>query len=281
VSQAADAHLDVPAAARLLQDRIGREPPDAVLVLGSGLSALVDAVERPVAVPFADIPGFPGAGVAGHLGRWVGGELEGRRVLVQAGRYHVYEGHPLDVVCAPVRVAAAAGARTLIVTNAAGGIRRAFGPGTLVRLTGHLDLMRLAPAADEVGEPYDRALGELAELCASELGIALERGVYAALTGPSYETPAEIRALGALGADVVGMSTVPEVIAARALGVRCLGISLVTNHAAGISPQPLDHSEVIEIGRRTAGTLEALLRRVVRDLPLSPRPPEDRRARNG
>jgi purine-nucleoside phosphorylase len=270
MATAAEALLDVPAAARALQDRIGTQPPDAALVLGSGLSALVEAIEDAVAVPFADL-GLPGAGVAGHLGRWVAGGLEGRRVLVQAGRYHVYEGHPLDVVCAPVRIAAALGVRTLILTNAAGGIRRSWGPGTLVRLTDHLNLMgrgASAPARGGAGGmPYDAELGALAERCAGELGVALERGVYAALTGPSYETPAEIRALERLGADVVGMSTVPEVIAARALGVRCLGISLVTNPAAGIAPHPLDHAEVMEIGRRTAGTLEALLRRIVRELP--------------
>jgi purine-nucleoside phosphorylase len=261
----------VRAAARALQDRLGRRVPDAVLVLGSGLSALVDAVEEPIAVAFADIPGLPGVGVAGHLGRWIYGALEGRPVLVQAGRFHFYEGHSAEVVCGPVRIAAALGARTLILTNAAGGVRRSWGPGTLVRITDHLNLMgwspRVASADAPGGEPYDRELGELAERCARELGVALERGVYAALSGPSYETPAEIRALERMGADLVGMSTVPEVIAARALGVRCLAISLVTNHAAGIAPHPLDHAEVIEIGRRTAGTLERLLRRIVHALP--------------
>jgi purine-nucleoside phosphorylase len=267
----AEALVDVRAAARALEARLGREIPHAVLVLGSGLSGLVDAVVDPLSVEFGDLPGLPPAGVAGHAGRWVAGALEGRRVLVQAGRYHVYEGHPLDVVCAPTRIAAALGARTLILTNAAGGIRRTLGPGALVRLTDHLNLMGRAPALDVPpqagGATYDAELGALAERCAGELGISLERGVYAALTGPSYETPAEIRALERLGADVVGMSTAPEALAARALGMRCLGISLVTNHAAGIGSRPLDHAEVVETGRRTAAKLEALLRRIVRALP--------------
>jgi purine-nucleoside phosphorylase len=267
----ADALLDVRAAARLLQDRIGRGVPDAVLVLGSGLSALVDAVEDPVAVPFADMPGFPGAGVAGHLGRWVAGSLEGRRILVQAGRYHVYEGHPLDLVHAPVRIAATLGARALIVTNAAGAVRRDLDPGTLVRLTGLLDLMEGIPPSlgDPAGGDWicNPAFAKVAEACARELAIRLERGVYAALTGPSYETPAEIRALARMGADVVGMSTAPELAVAHEIGLRCLAISLVTNHAAGISPHPLDHAEVLEIGRRSAATLERLLRCVVRGLP--------------
>ncbi|MSR37145.1 MAG: purine-nucleoside phosphorylase, partial [Gemmatimonadetes bacterium] len=175
-------------------------------------------------------------------------------------------------VRAHVELAAALGARVLILTNAAGGVRRGLAPGTLVRITDHLDLMggRSIDAAAELwggAAAYDPALGEIADRCARSLGVALERGVYAALTGPSYETPAEIRALARLGADLVGMSTVPEVVAARALGLRCLAISLVTNHAAGIGGRPLDHAEVIEIGRRSAGTLERLLRAVVRALP--------------
>jgi purine-nucleoside phosphorylase len=259
------------AAADALRERLGGPAPDVVLVLGSGLSALAASIEEPVSVPFTELPGLPAAGVAGHPGRWIGGRLEGRRVLAQAGRYHLYEGHALDVVRAPVGIAARLGAGTLILTNAAGAIRPSLGPGALMRITGHLDLMQGAPPltarAAPTREPYDPGLGELAARCARALEIPLAEGVYAGLTGPSYETPAEIRALARLGADVVGMSTVPESAAAHALGMRCLAVSLVTNHAAGIGTQPLDHAEVIEIGRRTAATLERLLRAIVRELP--------------
>jgi purine-nucleoside phosphorylase len=270
---AAGVHVDVAAAARLLRDRIGGERPEVVLVLGSGLSGLAEAVAEPVSVPFADVPGLPAPGVAGHVGRWVAGSLEGRRVLVQAGRYHVYEGHAVDLVRAPVRIAGALGAGALIVTNAAGAVRRDLEPGTLVRLTGLLDLTEgLSNAPAEVAEGdwiCNPGLGKVAEGCARELGIRLDRGVYAALTGPSYETPAEIRALDRLGAHVVGMSTAPELAVAHELGLRCLAISLVTNQAAGIAPHPLDHAEVLETGRRSAATLERLLRCVVRKLPVA------------
>jgi purine-nucleoside phosphorylase len=267
----ADAHVDVAAAARLLRERIGGARPEVVIVLGSGLSGLAEAVQDPVRVPFADVPGFPAAGVVGHPGRWVAGQLEGRRVLVQAGRYHVYEGYPPDLVRAPVRIAGALGAAALIVTNAAGAVRRDLEPGSLVRLTGLIDLMDgLANAPAEVADGdwiCNPGIAKIAESCARELDIRLDRGVYAALTGPSYETPAEIRALARLGADLVGMSTAPELAVAHELGLRCLAISLVTNHAAGNAARPLDHEEVLEIGRRSAATFERLLRCVVRGLP--------------
>ena len=269
--------IDLDAASAALRERLGAEPFEAALVLGSGLGGLADAVDDPVAVPFTALPGFPGAAVAGHAGRWVGGWLEGRRILVQDWRYHIYEGWPPELVCAAVYLAAALGAGVLVVTNAAGSVRRAFEPGTLVALTDHLNLMgrrfallRNLPGEGRMAaltEPYDRELRRSAAVCARELGVALEQGVYAALSGPSYETPAEIRMVERLGADLVGMSTVPEVISARTLGVRSLGLSLVTNWAAGIAPTPLDHEEVVAMGRRTAGTLERLLRRIVRELP--------------
>ena len=266
--------VDLSKAAAELRARLGAEPFEVTLVLGSGLGGLVAAVEEPTVVPFADLGGMPPVGVSGHSGRWVGGRLDGRRVLVQAGRYHLYEGLPMELVCAPVRLAAALGTRTLILTNAAGGVRRNLGPGTLMLLENHLDLMTNSPLAQAEGlrasggiDLYDRDLRRLAESCARQLEMTLERGVYAGLSGPSYETPAEIRMLERLGADAVGMSTVPEVTAARALGLRCLGLSLVTNHGAGIAKAPLAHDDVLEIGRRSAANLERLLRAIISKLP--------------
>lgn len=267
---------DAVAAAHALGTRLGALP-DVVLVLGSGLGGLADAVADPEVVPFADLPGFPAPTVEGHAGRWIAGTLEGRRVLVQQGRYHHYEGHPPEVVALPVRTARAMGAETLIVTNAAGGIRADLGPGALVVLDDHLNLQGTNPLRGpvEMGDirfpdmtaAYDRDLVALAEECAADLGIPLTRGVYAAVPGPSYETPAEVRMLERLGADVVGMSTVPEVIAARASDMRCLGFSLVTNVAAGRSDRPLDHAEVVAVGREAGATLGRLIQAVVGELP--------------
>ena len=260
-------------AATELRARLGAEPFEVALVLGSGLGGLVAAVEEPTVVSFADLDGMPPVGVSGHSGRWVGGSLEGRRVLVQAGRYHLYEGLPMELVCAPVQLAAELGVRTLVLTNAAGGVRPSLEPGTLMLIEDHLDLMTRSPLAQAKGDRasggsdlYDRDLGRLAESCARQLGMTLERGVYAGISGPSYETPAEIRMLGRLGADAVGMSTVPEVTAARVLGLRCLGFSLVTNHGAGIAKTSLAHDEVLEIGSRSAPNMERLLCAIIRKL---------------
>jgi purine-nucleoside phosphorylase len=247
--------------------------PELFAVLGSGLGFVADALEDAVSVPFAEIPGFPGAAVEGHAGRVVAGYLEGRRVLVQAGRFHVYEGHAMEVVVLPVRIAAALGAPVFLVTNAAGGVNPAFGPGTLMLIEDHLNLMGRnplvgpAPAGEprfpDMSEAYDAELRALVRRVAVEQGIALEGGVYAAVTGPSYETPAEVRMIGRLGGDAVGMSTVPEVIAARSAGMRVVGISLITNPGAGLSVGKLSHEEVLEAGQEAAPRFERLVRGVV------------------
>ncbi len=254
----------------------GDAAPELFAVLGSGLGFVADALEDAVSVPFGEVPGFPAAAVEGHAGRVVMGMLEGRRALVQAGRFHVYEGHELDVVVLPVRIAAALGTPVFLVTNAAGGANPGFGPGTLMLIADHLNLMGRNPliGAARPGEPrfpdmsaaYDPGLRGLARRVAGELGIPLAEGVYAAVTGPSYETPAEVRMVGVLGGDAVGMSTVPEVIAARAAGMRVLGISLITNPGAGLSPEPLSHDEVLEAGREAAPRFEGLVRGVVREM---------------
>lgn len=262
-------------AVRYLEPRLGRRPA-VTLVLGSGLGALADRVEEPVTIPYAEIPGFAPSTVAGHAGRLVAGRLEGVDVLAYQGRYHAYEGHEPAALAVPVRTAAALGADTLLVTCAAGGLDPARGPGTLMLLSDHLNLMGRNPLVGPVrpGEarfpdmtaPYDPELRALAEAVAEEEGVDVTEGVYAAVLGPSYETPAEIRMLARLGADAVGMSTVPEVIAARAAGLRVLGIALITNHAAGISGEPLDHAEVIAEGAAAAERFQRLVRGVLRRL---------------
>ncbi len=270
---------DIAAAARLLSDRL-EEAPLATLVLGSGLGHVVDAVRDPVSVGFDELPGFPAVGVAGHAGRFVAGRLGGRPVLVQAGRYHVYEGHPGEVVAAPVRLSSALGVETLLLTNAAGGVDPELEPGDLVLLDDHLNLMGWSPLIGpalagetrfpDMTRPYDPGLAEVALSVAAGLGVPLRRGVYAALRGPTYETAAEIRMLRALGADVVGMSTVPEVHVARARGMRCLAISMVSNKGTGLSVSPLSHAEVVTVGREGGRRLVALLEGIVKRLPPAP-----------
>jgi purine-nucleoside phosphorylase len=263
-------------AVRAHDDRI----PDVALILGSGLGALADEMLDAIAIPFESIPGFPPAGVAGHAGRLVIGTLEGVTCVALQGRFHLYEGHDAATVALPTRVMLGLGAHLLIVSNAAGGINRSFRPGDLMLIDDHINLMfrnpLIGPVIDgdtrfpDMSQPYDRTLQRVAEEIALETGVRLVRGVYAAVLGPSYETPAEIRMLERMGADVVGMSTVPEVIVARARGVPVLGISLVSNAAAGISATPLSHAEVVAAGQEANARFTALLRGVLRRLPDAP-----------
>ena len=263
-------------AASSVARRLGSLEPRAAIVLGSGLGFLADEVQSAVRIPYAEIPGFPQPGVAGHKGELVAGTLDGVCVLVQNGRFHLYEGHEAQVAALPVRVMATLGVRTLIVTNAAGGVRLTFRPGTLMLIADHINLMFRNPLTGPVlegeerfpdmSEPYDAALRALARDAAREAKIPLEEGVYAGLLGPSYETPAEIRMLQRLGADAVGMSTVPEVIAARVRGMRCLGFSTITNLATGISPAALSHQEVLDVGRQVGQALGTIVKGVLRRL---------------
>lgn len=252
----------------------GRSAPGPVaLVLGSGLGHLTGRLQHPISVQYRDIPGFHQPNVEGHKGELVIGQLGGRGVFAQSGRFHMYEGHSAAVAAFPVRVFAALGVRTLIVTNAAGGVNRSFGPGTIMTIGDQLNLTGRSPLEGPVRPnetrfpdmttAYDPGLRALAKRVAAEQGTPLAEGVYAGLLGPSYETPAEIRMLAALGADAVGMSTVVEVIAARALGIRCLGFSTITNAAAGYSGAPLSHAEVMEIAGRTGASLGRLIEGVV------------------
>jgi purine-nucleoside phosphorylase len=255
-----------------LRERVTRAPA-VILVLGSGLGDLVEDIADPVAIPYASIPGFPRSTVTGHAGRLVAGILEGVEVIAMQGRFHLYEGYPPDRVGFPLRALAALGAGRVILTNAAGGLRQDWAPGDLMLIADHLNLMWRNPLVGPVvggderfpdmSEPYDRQYRGLAAEAALGMGIAMREGVYAGVLGPSYETPAEIRMLRRCGADAVGMSTVPEAIVARALGLRVLGISVITNLAAGISPTPLDHEEVLQAGARVGPRLGGLIRAVL------------------
>jgi len=248
--------------------------PAAGLILGSGLGGFVGRLERAVAIPYQEIPSFPVSRVPGHAGRLVVGELPapGGSVAVAAmqGRAHGYEGWSGEDVAFGARVLCSLGVKLLFVTNAAGGVNPAYAPGDLVRIVDHLNLSgtnpltgandeRLGPRFPDLSEAYDARLGILLDDTAAGLGAPLRRGVYACMSGPSYETPAEVRMLRLLGADLVGMSTVPEVIAARHMGVPVAGISVVTNLAAGLTRRPLSHEEVAEMAGRVEGRLAAVL----------------------
>lgn len=265
----------VQAAAEAVRAAIAPRRPTVAIVLGSGLGFLGDELQDAVRVPYARIPGFPQPGVVGHAGELIAGTLEGKAVLAQSGRFHLYEGHDSTVGALPMRVFHALGVGTVILTNAAGGIRRTFAPGTLMLIADHINMMGRNPlvgpsaAPDErfpdMSDPYDSGLRALARRVAAEERIALQEGVYAAMLGPSYETKAEIEMLKRIGADAVGMSTVPEVVAGRARGMKCLGISVITNAAAGLGGA-LSHKEVMETAERVKGDLARLVRAIVRAL---------------
>ncbi|HEX8633104.1 MAG TPA: purine-nucleoside phosphorylase [Pyrinomonadaceae bacterium] len=261
-------------AARTIRARAGGEEARVALVLGSGLGAFADDLVDAVAIPYEEIPGFARSTVEGHAGRLVLGRIAGVPVIVQQGRFHFYEGYALDEVTFPVRVLGLLGIKSLVLTNAAGGLNNSFKQGALMLISDHLNLMGVNPlrgANDarfgtrfpDMSEVYDREFQEAAICEAQAMKIELKRGIYAALTGPSYETPAEIRMLRALGADAVGMSTVPESIVARHMGMKVLGISCITNMAAGVLDRPIDHAEVMETGEQVRVTFTELLRRTI------------------
>ncbi|MGE0440411.1 MAG: purine-nucleoside phosphorylase [Gemmatimonadales bacterium] len=267
------ARPDVAAAAAAVRGRLAGRTPEIAIVLGSGLGGLASRIADPIRIGYGEIPGFHVPTVEGHQGELVVGSLGGRTVVGQSGRFHMYEGYSADEAALPVRVFAALGVGTLIVTNAAGGVRRTFPAGTIMLISDHLNLTGRNPLAGAVRpgetrfpdmtEAYDGALRRLAHQTAGRLGIAVAEGVYAGLLGPNYETPAEVRMLERLGADAVGMSTVAEVIAARALGMRCLGISTITNPGAGLNLAPLAHGEVMAIAGRTGEAVGRLIEGIV------------------
>jgi purine-nucleoside phosphorylase len=263
-------------AARTIRSRTSLEPQVA-LVLGSGLGGFADEFAEAVAIPYGEIPGFATSTAEGHAGRLVIGKVGLVPVIAMQGRVHFYEGYTLEEVTFPIRVFKLLGIKRLVLTNAAGGIDIELSQGALMVISDHLNLMgvnplrgpndeRFGPRFPDLSEAYSRDLQQQAVEVARTLGVEIRRGIYAALAGPSYETPAEIHMLRACGADAVGMSTVPETIVARQMGIDVLGISCITNMAAGISDEPINHAEVMETGRRVRDTFTKLLRGVISQL---------------
>jgi len=260
-------------AAQTILTRISLQPRIAV-VLGSGLGDFADELQNAVAIPYAEIPGFPTSTAQGHAGRLVVGTIAEVPVLAMQGRVHFYEGYSLAEVTFPIRTFGLLGIQRLVLTNAAGGIDTELRQGSLMLISDHLNLMgvnplrgpndpRFGPRFPDMSEVYDRGYQEMIVEEAHEMGLEVRRGIYAGLSGPSYETPAEIRLLRTLGADAVGMSTVPEAIVARQMGIKVLGISCITNLAAGVIDQPIDHNEVMDIGQKVYETFKELLLRVI------------------
>lgn len=259
-----------------IKDQIPFEP-EIGLILGSGLGILAEEIESPVTIPYTEIPNFPESTVVGHQGRLVVGRLAQKKVLAMQGRFHFYEGYTMEEITLPVRAMQLLGIKTLLVTNASGGINENFHVGDLMLIRDHINLMgtnpligtnftEFGPRFPDMTYAYHRDLLCLAEETAERLGIPIQKGVYIAVTGPSYESPAEIKAFRRWGADVVGMSTVPEVIVANHMGIKVLGISCVTNMAAGVLPKPLDHNEVMETAERVKPKFINLVREIVKEV---------------
>jgi purine-nucleoside phosphorylase len=252
----------------------GRAVPSVGVILGSGLGRLAEELGGSVAIPYGEIPHFPASTVAGHAGRLVVGMLSGTPIVALQGRFHLYEGYGPDEVVFPIRALARLGVKAFVITNAAGGVNKSFNAGDLMVIADHLNLTgqnplagphddRLGPRFPDMSEAYSIPFRAYAHEAGKEVGLVLREGVYCVLSGPSYETPAEVRMLHACGADAVGMSTIPEVVACRQMGVKVLGISLISNLAAGISKVPLTHQEVMETGERVAADFTRLIRAVV------------------
>jgi purine-nucleoside phosphorylase len=262
--------------------------PRIAFVLGSGFGRVADTLRDVVTLPYRRIPGFAATAVEGHAGRVLAGCLDGAPVWLLCGRAHFYEGHTLDRVTFPIRALAAAGVRAVVLTNAAGGIRRGLRPGDFMRLTDHINFMGQNPLRGacppglvrfvDLSQVYDTTLGRVLDAAGRSIGRPLKRGVYLAVSGPSYETPAEIRAFRRLGADAVGMSTVPEAIVARQCGLRVAGLSCITNLAAGLSRAPLSHAEVLRTSARTgrdaARLVTAVAQRLIEAAPWTTPTPE-------
>lgn len=248
-----------------------KEPSQIGIVLGSGLGGLVDEMENAVSVRFEDIPNFPVSSVAGHRGEVLFGNLCGVSLFALAGRVHYYEGYSMQQVVFPIRVMAAFDVKTIIVTNSVGAVNASYKPGDIVAIRDHINLMGDNPLKGtndfvDLSEAYSSELRNLAQKIADRQGITLHSGVYAAYSGPSYETPAEIRAMRTMGADMVGMSTAPEVIEANSLGMKVLGLSMITNMAAGMSAKPLSHQDVIETSKKASAKFSTLVKGILEEL---------------
>ena len=263
--------------ARHIQAKIHKKPTIAI-VLGSGLGSLSASIENKLEFPYETLPNFPRTTVPGHEGRLIFGELGGRDIVAMKGRFHYYEGWNMEEVVFPLRIFKLLGVENLILTNAAGGINTQFRPGDLMLIKDHIgflaenplrgeNLDEFGPRFPDMSQIYDRELVEISTECAQKLSCEIRRGVYAYAKGPSFETPAEIRALRALGADAVGMSTVPEAITARHMGMKVLGISCITNMAAGVLEQALNHEEVLETGKQVEGKFSSLVTEIIKCWP--------------
>ena len=251
--------------------------PEIGLILGSGLGVLAEKIENPIILPYQDIPEFPVSTVEGHAGQLVIGELSGKKVVAMQGRFHFYEGYSMNQVTFPVRVMKLLGVQTLVVTNAAGSVNESFQPGDLMLITDHINFMGTNPligANDarfgvrfpDMSEAYSKEFRNLAKQVAKRQGLDLKEGVYVGNSGPTYETPAEVRMARIVGGDAVGMSTVPEVIVARHCGMRVLGISCLTNMAAGILNQPLSHDEVIETTEKVKTSFLSFVKEIISEM---------------
>ncbi|WP_067728183.1 purine-nucleoside phosphorylase [Oceanobacillus damuensis] len=255
-----------------------KDAPAIGLILGSGLGVLGDEIENATVIPYSNIPHFPESTVSGHKGQLVIGTLEGKQVIAMQGRFHYYEGYSMQQVTFPIRVMKDIGIKSIIVTNAAGGINEDFQPGDLMLITDHINNMgnnpligknddALGARFPDMSQGYDKEYIEHAVKCADALGMSIQKGVYVGNTGPAYETPAEVRMLKTLGGDAVGMSTVPEVIVSRHAGIRVLGISCISNMAAGILDQPLTHDEVIETTEKVREDFIKFVKNIISSLP--------------
>lgn len=251
--------------------------PEIGIILGSGLGDMADRVEDRVVIKYSEVPNMPVSTVHGHAGQFVCGTLEGKKVIMMQGRFHYYEGHPMRILALPIHIMKFLGVQSLVVTNACGGVNTTFVPGDLMIITDHINFTSTNPLIgsndDEIGPrfpdmstAYNREYVNLAKKTGEELGIDLKEGVYMMFTGPTYETPAEVRLARVLGADAVGMSTVPEVIVANHCGLKVLGISCITNMAAGILDQPLNHEEVIETSKMVKEKFVSLVKGIVRNI---------------
>ena len=251
--------------------------PEIAVVLGSGLGVFADQLQNATEISFAEIPGFPPMTVEGHTGKLLFGELSGKKVMVMQGRYHYYEGYEVQEITLPIRVMGYLGIKSLVLTNACGGVNESFSPGDLMVIEDHLSLFcpsplrgshleEMGPRFTDMSEAYHRPYVALAQQCAADNGIPLQKGVYAYWTGPTYETAAEVRAYKALGADVVGMSTVSETVVAVNQGIKVMGISAITNMTCAISKGKTSHEEVMEMGQKIAGNFALLLTEVIKQM---------------
>lgn len=264
------------ASAEHVRSKIGARLPRVGIVLGSGLGGLADTIQESVRISYSDVPGFPTPQALGHAGTLVCGKLGGHDVIAMAGRFHIYEGHSPQLAAFPVRVMHALGVETLFLSNAAGGVNEEYRAGDLMIIEDHLNLMWTNPLVGpqqkgderftDMSQPYDADLRKLLRQAAGKVGVEMREGVYAALLGPSYETRAEVRMLRALGADAIGMSTVPEVLVARSRGMRVAGVSAITNAASGVTGAPISHAEVLEVGRKIGDKFQALVTEFVSSL---------------